>query len=124
MEPCEITMSTHFLYCIAFIFFGLLAGCASNQQLYQWGHYEDSIYNMYIEPGKNSIEDEKKRLEEQIEKTDGKGEYVPPGLHAHLAYLYFSSGDYATGIIHLQTEKKKFPESTYFIDGIIQRMKK
>ncbi len=117
-------MTTQCKFCIAFIIFGLLTSCASSKQLYKWGHYEDSIYNMYVKPGKISIEDEKNRLEEQIEETAGKGEFVPPGLHAHLAYLYFSLGDHATGMVHLQTEKIKFPESTHFIDGIIKRMQK
>ncbi len=120
-----MTMTAQFRICIVlFIIFGLLASCATNKQLYKWGHYENSIYDMYVRPGKISIEDEKNRLEVQIEETVGTGEFVPPGLHAHLAYLYFSLGDHATGMAHLQTEKRKFPESTHFIDGIIKRMQK
>lgn len=101
-----------------------VAGCASNNTLYEWGYYEDSIFDMYINPGKTSVTDEINRFEEQIEETTSSGRFVPPGLHVHLAYLYFYEGDYATGMLHLQTEKKKFPESSHFIDGIITRMKK
>ena len=98
-------------------------GCAS-KSLYYWGHYEDSIYDMYMKPGKASLPDEILRLETQIEKTAASGQFVPPGLHAHLGYLYTMEGDYATALVHFQTEKAKFPESTQFIDGIIERMKK
>lgn len=102
----------------------LLYGCGGSRNLYYWGHYEDAIFDMYIEPGKTSPADEILRLEEQVEKTDASGRFVPPGLHAHLGYLYVTEGDYATAIIHFQTEKAKFPESTHFIDGIVERMKK
>jgi hypothetical protein len=99
-------------------------GCATNRNLYYWGGYEDSIYDMYIEPGKTSIDEQILKLEGQIEKSDASGMSVPPGLHAHLGYLYAAKGDYPTGVNHLQTEKAKFPESAKFIDGMIKRMKK
>ncbi len=116
-------MASLFRVFIGFVVAGFLVGCASNN-LYDWGHYEESIYDMYLEPGKVSIGDEIMKLENQIEKTASSGKFVPPGLHAHLAYLYISEGDQATALVHLQTEKNKFPESGHFIDGIIERMKK
>jgi hypothetical protein len=102
----------------------LLVGCAAPTTLYEWGRYEDAIYDMYLEPGKVSNTEEIERFEQQIEETVSAGKFVPPGLHAHLAYLYISDGDYPTALVHLQTEKAKFPESARFIDGIIERMKK
>lgn len=116
-------MASLFRIFIGLVAVSLFVGCAS-KNLYYWGHYEDSIYDMYIEPGKVSIGDEIMRFENQIEKTASSGRFVPPGLHAHLAYLYISEGNYATALVHLQTEKIKFPESSHFIDGIIERMKK
>ncbi len=123
MESEKIAMASLFRIFIGLVAAGFLVGCASNN-LYYWGHYEDSIYDMYIEPGKVSIGDEIMRFENQVEKTTSSGKFVPPGLHAHLAYLYISEGDYATALVHLQTEKKKFPESGLFIDGMIERMHK
>jgi len=100
-------------------------GCAgSPESLYFWGYYEDAIYDMYLEPGKSSLTDEILRLEEQIEQAATHGKSVPPGLHAHLGYLYANDGDYNTAVIHFKREKEKFPESTDFIDGILRRMKK
>ncbi len=80
----------------------LLSGWASST-LYDWGRYEDAIYDMYLEPGKVSDADEITRLEKQIEETVSSGKFVPPGLHAHLASLYISNGDYATALVHFQT---------------------
>ncbi len=103
----------------------LLSGCGGgSKSLYYWGHYEDSIFDMYVEPGKTSLGDEILRLEEQVEETNASGQSVPPGLHAHLGYLYATEGDYAMALIHFQTEKTKFPESAHFVDGMIERMKK
>jgi len=100
-------------------------GCAGSgsRNLYYWGVYEDAIYDMYAEPGKTSTADVILQLEEQIEKTVASGSFVPPGLHAHLAYLYVTQGDYGTAMVHFQAEKEKFPESAHFIDGMIARMK-
>ncbi len=103
----------------------LLFGCtASNSNLYYWGAYENSIYTMYLEPEKDSFADQILRLEEQIEKTAATSKAVPPGLHAHLGYLYAKEGDYAKSHAHFETEKTLFPESRVFIDGLIERMKK
>ncbi|MDY6952935.1 MAG: DUF4810 domain-containing protein [Thermodesulfobacteriota bacterium] len=102
----------------------LLIGCASSTTLYEWGRYEDAIYDMYLKPGKVSKAQEIERLEQQIEETVSACRLVPPGLHAHVAYLYVSDGDYIGAMVHLQSEKTKFPESVHFIDGIIERMQK
>lgn len=101
-----------------------LTGCTTgSKDLYYWGYYEESLYDMYLEPGKTSLTDEILRLEVQIEKATAAGMMVPPGLHAHVGYLYATEGDYATAMVHFQAERTLFPESTVFIDGLIERMK-
>jgi hypothetical protein len=100
-------------------------GCATApDDHYHWGSYEDALYDMYLKPGNASLTDQILRMEEQIEQADAKGKPVPPGLHAHLGYLYANDGDNSAAVIHFQREKETFPESTDFIDGILQRMKK
>ncbi|MGD9209868.1 MAG: DUF4810 domain-containing protein [Desulfobacteraceae bacterium] len=116
-------------YYIKFILLAMLSlafiGCSGgSKNLYYWGHYEESIYSMYLEPGKLSTTDEILRLEEQIEKAKASGQLVPPGLHAHIGYLYYNDGDYNMSVNHFQIEKNKFPESAGFIDGLLERMKK
>ena len=121
MEPGPLGMGALRQACIALVIAASTSACAA-PTLYQWGRYEDSIFDMYLKPGSIPVGDEIARLEAEIEQTVSSGKFVPPGLHAHLGYLYISEGDYATGMIHFQTEKKKFPESAYFIDGMIERM--
>ena len=79
---------------------------------------------MYLKPGNTSLTDQILQMEEQIEQADAEGKPVPPGLHAHLGYLYANDGDDEAAVIHFQREKEEFPESTDFIDGILQRIKK
>lgn len=98
-------------------------GC-STPTLYQWGKYEDFLYKRYVKPGSVSPQEEISALEIQLEKTYSKELLPPPGLHAHLGYLYISDGQYSRAMEHFLVEKKLFPASEHFIDGLIKRMKK
>ncbi len=102
-----------------------LVGCAGgSRDIYYWNRYEDSLYEMYLQPGNQSLTDEILRLEEDMDKAKASGQPLPPGFHAHLAFLYSQDGDYNAALAHFQLEKEKFPESADFIDGIVERMKK
>ncbi|MEC4678137.1 MAG: DUF4810 domain-containing protein, partial [Nitrospirota bacterium] len=80
--------------------------------------------DMYFNPGKADTETQIVKLTEDIDKAYAAGKKVPPGLHAHLGYMYFLKGN--TGSAHkaFEMEKTLFPESTTFINGILKRMKK
>jgi len=103
--------------CIAFM------GCASNT-IYQWGDYENLLYKRYTKPGSVTPQEEITELENHLQKTYAKEKIPPPGMHAHLGFLYITSGQYDRAIEHFNVEKKLFPESSHFIDGLIDRMKK
>lgn len=112
------------------IYRGLLAvcclsfsGCAS-QSLYYWGEYEDLIYQMYNETGSADPATQVAKLKEDIGKAGVEGKLVPPGLHAHLGYMYFLEGDTKSAIQEFETEKELFPESATFVDGLMNRIKK
>ncbi|MBF0452335.1 MAG: DUF4810 domain-containing protein [Candidatus Magnetomorum sp.] len=96
-------------------------GCASNT-LYQWGQYEDFLYQRYLKPGKITPQQEITALEAHLEKTYAKELLPPPGLHAHLGYLYLSEGQQNRAVEHFHIEKKLFPESSTFINGLIKRI--
>ncbi len=102
----------------------MVSGCTSSKTMYYWGSYENDIYSMYMQPDKLTVPEEIQRLEAQIEKTDATGKNVPPGLHAHLGYLYSGLGNYQAAAAHFDAEKAKFPESEVFINGLLKRMKK
>ncbi len=102
----------------------LLIGCATSEPLYYWGNYEDLIYQMYLEPGSADTGAQVAKLKEDINKASNAGKPVPPGLHAHLGYMYFLQSDTHAAALEFETEKKLFPESATFIDGLMGRLKK
>ena len=122
MGPDKIIMKNKFYIAIVMALLMILSGCAG-KTIYQWGEYEDLLYNRYMKPGDVPINQEIEQLTEQLDKTEAQGELVPPGLHAHLGYLYFITGNSGNALNHLRYEKQKFPESAHFIDGLIKRMK-
>jgi len=108
---------------LAFCFLAL-SGCAPAPSLYYWGEYEDLIYQMYAEPGSADPATQIAKLREDIGKAGEAGKPVSPGLHAHLGYLYFLQSDTHAAVLEFETEKKLFPESATFVDGMLGRLKK
>ncbi len=102
-----------------------LAGCASQKQktLYGWGNYQNQLYEHFKTEG-NGNEAEIAALEENLQKIRAQGEAVPPGYHAHLGMLYASVGKDDQVIQQLQTEKALFPESTPYMDFLMNNYKK
>jgi hypothetical protein len=102
---------------------GLAAGCAEKPQIYRWGIYEELIYDMYAKPGTADPDTQVVRLSEDISRTESEGKRVPPGVHAHLGYMYYLSGNADAALDEFATERALFPESTIFIDGVFERLR-
>jgi hypothetical protein len=120
MVPCQLKIKIIGLISIACLLF---MGC-SPSTIYQWGDYEDFLYKRYNKPGSITTQEEINTIENQLAQTYSNEQMPPPGLHAHLGYLYISDGQRDRAIEHFNVEKKLFPESTHFIDGLIERMTK
>lgn len=101
-----------------------LTGCAQQKPLYSWGSYEQLIYDMYVEPGSVDSVTQVAKLTADISRAEAEGSRIPPGIHAHLGYLYYGQGSIDLAIEEFHTEKQLYPESTVFIDGILARMTK
>jgi hypothetical protein len=103
----------------------MLVGCVARQPLlYEWGSYEDQIYAMYSDTGKVSIEEQLQNLERDYQAARSADRPVPPGYHAHVGYLYFQTGKTDQALQSFVTEKTLFPESTIYMDRLIERIKK
>jgi hypothetical protein len=100
-----------------------LNACAS-RDIYHWGRYEDLVYTMYAKPGAADPGTQVAQLTEDIDKAAAVGKPVPPGVHAHLGYMYYQQGNLGRAEQEFQTEKTLFPESTQFITGLLQRMRR
>lgn len=121
MEPRPLNMRSLQRIGAALVIAVLVSACAA-PTLYRWDRYEDAVFDMYLNPGEVPVPDEIARLEEEIRETTSAEKFVPPGVHAHLGYLYSLEGDFAAALNHFQIEKKKFPESAHFVDGLIERI--
>jgi len=108
----------------ATIVISLASGCAKPALLYRWGEYENLVYDMYAKPGEADPATQTAKLSADIARTEAEGQRVPPGVHAHLGYIYYSRGNVEQAYQEFAIEKELFPESTVFVDGILEKMKK
>ena len=96
----------------------ILSGCASNQQLYHWGNYEQAYYAYEKNPGE--VDAYIDALGEIIVTGEEKDK-VPPGLYAEYGYVLLVSGRSEEAMANFAKEREKWPESgklmTLLIDG-------
>lgn len=98
-----------------------LLACSTTPPLYHWGNYENHLYQTFIEPGSQSLEEQAFDISQQIEKAELEGKRVAPGMHAHLGYLYLSQGDKENARLEFLNEKQRYPESRVFIDRLLSK---
>jgi len=120
MDCCQLKIKSMVL---PFVLCCFAMGCAPST-IYQWGDYEQFLYKRYLKPGSVTTQEEITSIENHLEQVYSKKLLPPPGLHAHLGYLYITDGQQSRAIEHFNVEKKLFPESIHFIDGLMNRMKK
>ncbi len=99
----------------------LISGCATQKELYYWGEYEDLIYDSYVRPGSADPLTQIEKLTADIQKAEANGQKVPPGIFAHLGYLYAVEGNESLSREAFEREKELYPESTVFIQGLLDR---
>lgn len=110
-----------------FLFLGvlLMSGCVTTiPDQYYWGRYQQLLLNMYVEPGSSDSALQILQLNEDIEIAANTGRPVPPGIYAHLGFMYAIEGSVVASNEAFSEEKKRFPESAVFIDGMMGRAKK
>lgn len=99
-----------------------MQGCATNKPtLYEWGSYEELIYQNYSNPGKSSPEEQIVKLEAEYQVAKSKNRALPPGFHAQLGILYFQLGKLDQAKQSFMTEEALFPESKQFMNRLIAK---
>jgi hypothetical protein len=91
---------------------------------YFWGSYEQVIYANHANPGASDPQSQLTILEKDYQTARATNQRLPPGWHAHLAYLYYQLGKADQAHQEFVTEKTQFPESALFIDRLLAKMKK
>lgn len=94
-----------------------LTGCQTSQGLYNWGGYEDSLYEYYKDPAEQEVL--AKRLMTLIEDETAR---IPPGIYAEYGTLLLQQGKTDEAIIFFEKEKELWPESQALMDTMINAL--
>lgn len=123
--------------CSVAVLGGVLSACAAKPSLYRWGAYEDIVYARYADAdafagagasasagagSDDAAATAAALLEQDLARTLAEGERAPPGVRAHLGYLYFEQGRLEEARALLEEERSTYPESTLFIERLLSRM--
>ena len=99
----------------------LLTGCSS-PYLYEWGKYDQWLYENYKNP-KNDEElyvDLTALIERYESRTKPDTKPLAPGLYAEYGFLLMRRGEHARAIQYYNKEKALWPEAAFFMDSMIQ----
>lgn len=115
-------MKNKYLTTAAGVVLLFVAGCAStDKNQYHWEEYEPLVYKTHISPDEAPPLLQIEMLEADIAKAYKNKKFVAPGVYAHLGLMYAAAGNKELAVTALNKEKELFPESTKFIDGLIER---
>ena len=98
-----------------------LSGCATGN-LYQWGAYEQSLYEKYKDPSQS--EAMRIHLTEHIRLLESSKLKVPPGLYAELGSLHLEAGDSKAAIRYYELERQAWPESETLMTALITNLQR
>jgi hypothetical protein len=124
VDPGEAAVMGRFSFLVAVIgAAACFSSCESTKSIYHWQSYEESAYHLLEDPDRTDLVEDIRNLSGEIEKDLVEGRPIAPGVHAHLGYLYYLSGNPDSAKIEFEAEKAAYPESAVFIDGVLRRMK-
>jgi len=97
----------------------LFSSCVTTG-LYDWGHYEDDLFDYYHEPSNKAevVAD----LVRHLEKQEAKGRQPAPGLYAEAGTFYLLDGDAETAISFYLKEAEYWPESRPMMTTLIKNL--
>ncbi|MGH1359542.1 MAG: DUF4810 domain-containing protein [Burkholderiaceae bacterium] len=98
----------------------LVSGCATG--LYEWGQYEQTLYQKYKDPGQS--EAMRVNLTNHIALMEKSNLKVAPGLYAELGTLYLEAGDAKSAIRYYELEQAAWPESEALMTAMITNLKR
>ena len=98
----------------------LIVGCVP--PMYYWGDYSNTLYKYKKDATPEMLDKHKTELLDIISKSNEKGLRIPPGVNAELGYIYFLQEQYDQAMVYLKKEKLTYPESTKFIDDLLQNL--
>jgi len=97
-------------------------GCSSSSSLYEWGDYDQWLYENYKSPESDAklYEDLTVLITEYESDGDPDAKPLAPGVYAEYGFLLMRRGENARAIRYYEKEKAQWPESALFMDRMIQ----
>jgi hypothetical protein len=99
----------------------LIVGCAP-KTMYYWGDYSNTLYKYKKDATPEMLVKHKTELLDIISKSNEKGLRIPPGINAELGYIFLLQEQDDQAMVYLKKEKSTYPESTKFIDDLLQNL--
>lgn len=99
----------------------LLISCTSSKKLYDWKNYESASYQYYKKQTPEASLELMKTYETMIKNPKGTRKTIAPGIYAEYGYFLLQNGKKEEGIAMLKKEKELYPESSAFMDRLINR---
>jgi hypothetical protein len=100
----------------------ILAGCATSRDAYDWGKYDEMLYQSYKDVSKT--ENLRVGIETHIAALEQSNRKVAPGLYAELGTLYLEAGDSDRAISLYAKERDAWPESKGLMDVMIASLER
>jgi hypothetical protein len=98
-------------------------GCATQQPMYYWANYSDSLYSCRKDGTEQNLLKHKQILENIIEESGKRNLRVPPGVCAELGYIYFRQNKNQEAIKYFELEEHTYPESKVLMQRLTQAAK-
>jgi hypothetical protein len=98
----------------------VLAGCAKNQGLYQWGEYQETLFVVYHEPAEK--EQALKNYLEFVETGGTLTHPIAPGLFAEAGTFMLEQGDVDSAVKYYRMEYDAWPESQPMLGMLIENL--
>lgn len=97
-----------------------ITGCATKPALYQWGGYDDLLFQSYKSPDR--AEAMRVGLETHLAVLQTNKQRIPPGLYAEIGTLYLEKGSPAIAVSYYKKERDTWPESKTLMDSMIKTL--
>ncbi len=111
---------------IKFLVFGAftltLISCQTNNTLYDWGGYDESLYEYYHDPVE--AQEFPLALEAHLVQLEQNEQKPAPGLYAEVGTFKLKEGDISSAISYYEKEAEAWPESAALMNAIIKNLKK
>lgn len=98
----------------------LLSGCATNQGLYDWGHYQETLFIVYHDP---ALKEEALNNYLEFVETGGTPQHpIAPGLFAEAGTFMLEQGKVGEAIKYYKMEYEAWPESQPMLGMLIENL--